>query len=522
MAMAGSPIVKTIFGDPRASRDKETIRQMLAEFDNRLSKNVDLVLISDSSGGIIYADSPDADVSRLREMPSARAVAEHQRPAQSFFLLGGQLFHLAVTPVILHSGSVGVDNTMAVLVAGSELNRRTAQELKLRANSDVLFFAGDRLCASSLDPRVESQAAERIAALAFGSDVPEESAELTVAGEDHLAFIRQLFDGDGRRVGYVVVLHSLAGASMLFHAISSRLMFVGTTSVVLILIVSYFSARRITRPIESLVMGARELGKGHYDSRLDVSADGEIGQLATAFEQMRQSIKQGQAVLLRNERLATVGQMASGIIHDLRSPLAAISTAATLFAHSTLSTEQRQILANSQVRAAQRMGGMLKELLEFSRGRYELKIEDQELLPLINSVVKELITPETSSGVTAIVNVPAGLRVRVDEERAQRMFENLLVNSIQAMPDGGTITIRAEENGKKVSINIADSGSGIPPQLRERLFEPFASVGKTGGTGLGLAIARSIAETHGGRLTLASAIGEPADFCIELPLHFEA
>jgi signal transduction histidine kinase len=522
MAMAGSPIVKTIFGDPRASRDKETIRQMLAEFDRRLSENVDLVLISDSGGGIIYAESPNADLSRIQELPGARAVAEHQHPAQSFILLGGQLFHLAVTPVILHSGSVGVDNTMAVLVAGSELNRRTALELKQRAHSDVLFFAGDRLYASSLEPEVEMQAAKTIAALAFGREASDQSAELTIAGEDQLAFAHQLSDSDGRPVGYVVVLHSLAGASMLFHAISSRLMLVGTTSVVLTLLVSYFIARRITRPIEFLVVGARELGQGKYESRIDVSPSGEIGQLASAFEQMRQSIKQGQAVLLRNERLATVGQMASGIIHDLRSPLAAVSTAADLFANAALSPEQRQILANSQVRAAQRMGAMLKELLEFSRGRYQLKIEEQALAPLISYVVSELITPEVAPGVTVEMRIPPELRVRVDGERARRMFENLLINSLQAMPEGGAITIRASEDGQKVRINIVDSGSGIPLQLRERLFEPFASVGKSGGTGLGLAIARSIAEAHGGLLTLVSANEEPADFCIELPLYFEA
>jgi len=121
--------------------------------------------------------------------------------------------------------------------------------------------------------------------------------------------------------------------------------------------------------------------------------------------------------------------------------------------------------------------------------------------------------------VTVEIHIPVNLFVRVDCERVRRIFENLLGNSIQAMPQGGTVTVRAKEAGKMVRIHIADTGPGIPAPLRDRLFEPFASQGKIGGTGLGLAIARSIAEAHGGSLTLVSEVHQPAEFCIELPLE---
>jgi len=211
--------------------------------------------------------------------------------------------------------------------------------------------------------------------------------------------------------------------------------------------------------------------------------------------------------------------MASGIIHDLRSPLAAISNAAELIARTELSSSQRQVLSQSQLGASQRMGAMLGEILEYSRGDYQLSFSRQELAALVDSAIKECVNPMRAPLVAVEVHVPANLFVRVDCEKTRRIFENLLGNSVQAMPQGGTITVRAEEDGDKVRINIADTGSGIPALLRDRLFEPFVSQGKQGGTGLGLAIARSIAEAHGGSLTLVSADDRPAEFCLELPLE---
>ncbi len=522
MAMAGSPIVKVIFGDPRAARDKETIRQMLSEFGRQLTENVDMILVSDGGGNIVFTESRNAAFAVLNDLPSARAVAAGQRPAQCFEILGGRLFHLALTPVVSHSGSTEFNNTLAVLVAGSELNRRMALELKRRAHSDVLFFSGDRLYASSLVPEAEADAARTVAVSDVGRQAIDQPTELLILGEKQLAFVRPLVGFQGRKVGYVVVLHSLGGVTRLFNAISNRLVLVGALGIVLVLLVSYSIARRVTQPVELLAAGAHEFGRGNYDYRIDLSSAGEIGQLAVAFEQMRQSVKQSQAVLLRSERLATVGQMASGIIHDLRGPLAVISTAAHVCTRAELSEHQREVLARSQLQASQRMGTMLRDILEFSRGNYELSFERLELAAYVKSIVRESIAPDVAPGVAVEFQIPANLFVRVDPERARRIFENLLVNSVQAMPDGGTITIQAAVAGNKVRINIADTGSGIPAKLRDRLFEPFASQGKQGGTGLGLAIAGSIAKAHGGSLTLVSEAEQPAEFCIELPLDLEA
>jgi signal transduction histidine kinase len=233
---------------------------------------------------------------------------------------------------------------------------------------------------------------------------------------------------------------------------------------------------------------------------------------------MRQSLKHSQAELLKRERLATIGQMASSVIHDLRNPLATIETAAEMLARDRLPPDRRATLLASQTRASQRMNGMLNELLEFSQGNYLLRRERHSLPALIGRVVHELGAPAAGSGVRILAQAPEELLVSMDLERMRRVLENLCMNSIQAMPSGGVVSIRAAARGAWARVEVQDTGPGVPAQIRERLFEPFVSHGKPGGTGLGLAIAHSIVAAHGGAIGLDPTADRGAVFYIELPL----
>jgi len=522
--MASSPIVKTVFGDPRASRDRETLREMITDFSQDLAERVDLILISDGAGQISFADMRGASVPQVKELVAARAVASSQNQSQGFAIIGGKLFQLVLTPVLLHSGSADYNNVLAVLGTGSELDRGLAQEFRQRVHSDVAFFVGDQLYASSLERDREAGAAQTISALDPSRAEPTRPVEVNVGGQLNFAFSRPLAGLAGERVGQVVVLRSLAGASELFRKISNRLLLLWSLSIAAALVLSYLIAERTTRPIEALVKVVREFGRGNYEYQIRTHASGEVGQLSLAFDQMRRSLKQTQADLLRSERLATIGQMAGSIIHDLRNPLATISTAADVLSRDGLPPERRRALIESQLRASQRMREMLKELLEFSRGSYELKLERHSLAELVERAIKEVSAAADRSGVTVDSHVPADLFVQADAERMRRAFENLLVNAIQAMPKGGAITVRADAERMRrarVRVDVIDTGPGVPAQIRERLFEPFVSHGKLGGTGLGLAIAQRIVEAHGGSIGLESTAGQGADFYLELPLETE-
>jgi signal transduction histidine kinase len=527
--MANSSIAKTVFGDPRAARDRATLHEMVEDFSLISSTPLDLFAIADGAGAVTFAEKGGITFA-LDRLDGARTVATSQEPRTGFAILGDRLFQLAMTPILLHSGNVDYRNTLAVIVTGAELNREMAAALKQRMHSEVVFLLADRVYASSLAPEAEAHAARAIFAARVEQAAPSHPVEIQINGEPYLAFARDLSSPDEQSVGQVVVLRSLAGAGQLFQAISNRLLLLWTLSIAAALVISYLIANRITRPIETLLAGVEEFGRGNYEYAVPKNAKGEIGALAQAFDGMRRSLKQTQAALLRSERLATIGQMASSIVHDLRNPLATITTAAEVLGRDGIAPARRNSLLDTQLRASQRMNEMLRELLEFSRGAYQLDLAPYDLAEIVAWAVQEFAPVLERRQVDLQVDVPSEINLRVDGERLRRVLENLIDNAIHAVEQqGGRIIVRArpgdqvgEKNGNlpaaHVRVDVIDDGPGVPLEIRERIFEPFISYGKSGGTGLGLAIARGLIEAHGGLIGLDDLPRRGSDFYFILPL----
>lgn len=528
--ISDSPIVKEIFGSQAASRDQRTLHEMVADVSGENIKSGDLFLAADGAGQVFYLEqwglsSAANQLPEIRQLEAARVAGEGQQQSHGFTMIGNRLFQLALTPLVTHSGSADFNNTMAVIGTGEEVNRAMAAEIKLRMHSEIVFLVAGKLHASSLAAESEAAAFKAIQAGDFSQTSPKRPAEINLGGELYLVFAKQLTDFDGKQVGQVFVLRSLAEAGKLFRAISNRLLVLWTLAILAALALSYLIAGRITRPLEKLVVSAKELGQGNYDVVVPSGAQGEVAQLATAFDQMRHSLRQTQAALLKNERLATIGQMASSIIHDLRNPLATISTAAEVMRNDGLSVARRQTMIETQLRASTRMNSMLSELLEFSRGSYKLHPHRVALAAIVQRALQELNVQVSQLGVELHTDISEEITLDADEEKLGRVFENLLINSLQAFQQAGqqtgTIRIVATRNTKFIRVELMDDGPGIPVSIRERLFEPFISVGKIGGTGLGLAIARGIVEAHGGKISLADS-ETGAHFVIQLPFELSA
>ena len=518
--LADSPIVKLVFGNAGASRDQRTLQEMIADATDDTLRPGDLVLMSDGSGQVFFAEQRRGTAPEVTQLDAAQVASENQKQNRGFTMISGRLYQLVATPVLLHSGSDETNNTLAVISIAEEVNPAMAAEIKIRMHSEILVLLEGKLYASSLAAENEQVAFNAIQASELAKTAPGRSTEIRLNGETHLAFARQLTDFDGRPIGQVVMLRSLTGAGNLFRAISNRLLVLWTLAIAASLALSYLVAGRITRPLEKLVVSAKELGRGNYDVEVPTGAQGEVAQLATAFDQMRLSLRQSQTALLKNERLATIGQMASSIIHDLRNPLATISTAAEVLMNDGLSAGRRQTLIETQIRASGRMNTMLAELLEFSRGSYKLNLQRLALADVVERVAQELNVQVSQLGVRLQAEVSPSLTLDADAEKLGRVIENLIVNSLQAFQQtgrsSGTIVIQAKPQGETVCLELMDDGPGIPDSIRERLFEPFISQGKPGGTGLGLAIARAIVEAHGGKISLADS-SHGAHFVILLP-----
>ena len=244
---------------------------------------------------------------------------------------------------------------------------------------------------------------------------------------------------------------------------------------------------------------------------------------AQLYEAVRHQIWENESLeasKIHADRLATVGQMASSIIHDIRSPLAIIRGYAELAVTGAVSTEKRQRFANTITSEVRRLRDMAEELQEFSEGTHAVELNAISLHEVIEEVVDFLDSNFRDRGIHIIHHAQYTGQLMLDAPRIKRILHNLTGNAADAMPDGGTLMITAARVAEYVHLEIHDTGSGIPDEIRERIFDPFVTHGKTHGTGFGLAVVRRIVEEHHGDVSVSSST-TGTTFTIRLPLTID-
>ena len=249
------------------------------------------------------------------------------------------------------------------------------------------------------------------------------------------------------------------------------------------------------------------------------SPDLSLRMLQEITGRLREFNQQYVRKVIQAERLAVVGRFASAIVHDLKNPLTIISIASDLSCQEFASMENRRICRDRIRKQVDRINNMVSEVLDFTRGgTTKLALAPTNYAFFVKSVVEEVRQEIAIKGVTIkFAEPPPDVKVDLNPQRLSRVFWNLLFNAMEAMPDGGKILVRCQVGDGEIVTDIEDSGTGIAPEMFEKLFEAFASYGKPRGTGLGLSIARRIVEEHGGRLYARNLEGGGALFGFTLP-----
>jgi K+-sensing histidine kinase KdpD len=221
--------------------------------------------------------------------------------------------------------------------------------------------------------------------------------------------------------------------------------------------------------------------------------------------------------MVANERLSAVGRMASTIIHDIKNPMGTLRVYAQVMKRKS-GNEEAAKLADDMIHQVDRFVNMTQEILDFTRGVSASNIQELEFEQVMSSVLDFIEKDLSKNNVELIRSTRFQGIVKMDQDKMVRVFYNLASNARDAMPQGGSLTVTTERSNGNVKIEFKDSGSGMPEEVRARIFEPFMTYGKKHGTGLGMAIVKKVIDDHRGKIEIDSEMGKGTTIRILLPL----
>ena len=327
---------------------------------------------------------------------------------------------------------------------------------------------------------------------------------------------------DQQLMGVLLVGSSRRPLIELQRQVVSTAMLVGGAGILVAVLASLWFAARVTRPVVSLAEAARRVAAGDLGAKVEVESSDELGELAASFNRMTEDLVQQKDRTLQAERVAAWRELARRLAHELKNPLFPL-----------------QVTVENLMRAKQKSPEMFEEV--FHEGTTTLLAEINNLKAIIgrfsefskmpqpqrrptqvNEVVRSVLRVfqaqlQEKNQIKVTTALADGLPdISADPDLLHRALQNLVLNAIDAMPQGGELTIRTATLGDRIEISVSDTGSGLTREECGRLFTPYYTT-KQNGTGLGLAIVQSVVSDHGGKISVESTKEKGTTFRIELP-----
>lgn len=242
---------------------------------------------------------------------------------------------------------------------------------------------------------------------------------------------------------------------------------------------------------------------------------GLIGGIVSREFRIRRRQQETELALERSQRQAMVGQMASGVAHEIKNPIASVKGAVEILCDKDLPEGEREEFRGIVVSEIKRIDGTLRDFLEFGRPR-EPRFELMSLSETVVAGVRQIEGHAVEAGVRLVRRIEPEVMIEGDREKIHQVMLNLLLNALEASDEGGELAVTVEDTGDGAVVTVEDEGVGIVPEEIGRVFDPFYTTKPTG-SGLGLAVAKQIVESHGGEVSVDSRIGVGTRFTIMLP-----
>jgi two-component system, NtrC family, nitrogen regulation sensor histidine kinase NtrY len=307
------------------------------------------------------------------------------------------------------------------------------------------------------------------------------------------------------------------------HIRASALL-VGGGGIVLAILLSSWAAARVTRPVEQLAVAARDVAAGNWNARVEVSGRDEVAQLADSFNRMTAELLNQKERLLQAERVAAWRELARRLAHELKNPLFPLQlTVENLLRAKQASPEQFDEVfresASTLLAEISNLKAIIGRFSEFSKMPHPQlqRVPVNEVLRGIAQLFRAQLQAPGRAPIACHLELDEALEpIAADPDLLHRAVSNLVLNAMDAMPQGGTLTLRTRRADDEAIIEVADTGSGLTPEECERIFTPYYT-SKQHGTGLGLAIVQSVVSDHGGQISVQSQPGQGSTFVIQLP-----
>jgi two-component system nitrogen regulation sensor histidine kinase NtrY len=427
---------------------------------------------------------------------------------------------------------VQVGERPLLVIGGRRLDRDFLQTLELPAGMRVMLyrnlakgFAAQYVITTS----AEAQPVSLLAPLV--EQVQQQKQEATVllhwsgnAAEDESVHAIPLTGQDNQLLGILLVGNTRRPYVELRNHLRSAALLAGSAGIVLAILFSGWAASRVTRPVEQLADAAREVAAGNWNIRVAVSSADEMGALAESFNRMTEELLQQRERLIQSERVAAWRELARRLAHELKNPLFPLQlTVENLVRARQQSPEQfDEIFGESSATMLTEIANLkaiISRFSEFSR-MPQPQFQPVKLNETVQNVARLLqgqLRSQEHAPIECRLELAGDLAsIAADPELLHRAVSNLALNAMDAMPKGGTLTLRTRQNGGRPVIEVSDTGTGLTKEECERLFTPYYT-SKAHGTGLGLAIVQSVVSDHGGRISVRSELGRGTTFMIELP-----
>ena len=492
------------------------------------STDRDLLALSDQSGHILamHTTAGIFPISTAEAMLHRRRVGE----VSGWWYSGAQLYQTAILP--FYSDPPSNKILAGMVIAGRGIDALELRDLGKIASAQVALRYGEDIVASTIPALKQAELADQLRDQA----APE---QVQIDGERYWGSLKILTPGIKPAVS-LIVLKSDREAMASLERLNHLLLGLGFVAVLLGGAFVFAICDKFTRPLGSLLGGVGALEKGDFEYGLNARGSDEVAQLTRAFGRMRSTLKANEAQrqkledhLRQSQKMEAIGRLAGGVAHDFNNLLTVIKGHTALMLEQLTPNEPLYAGSRQIEQAADRAASLTRQLLAFCRMQV-LQPKVLDLNALISDMAKMLTRLIRADILFSFRPDEALGRVKADPGQLEQVILNFTVNAVDAMPNGGTLTIEThniivDENvarnrplvplGSYVMLAVTDTGCGMDRQTKARIFEPFFTTKELGkGTGLGLATVYGVIKQSGGWIWVESEPTKGTRFEVYLPL----